>query len=179
MTIKAVKEAVQQAREWMVHDHYWHILDHNEAAVRYVLVDPILRALDWEIDNLEQCVVEYKLDAQSSPPDYVLFDADGNDAVVIEAKNTSSRNHHALQGDPSVLEEQLARYIGGKRNKVGVLTNGLIWRVYDLDNRRRQLKNQRVEPIIDIYRDNKITNQQINDAARILYGRMNAGIFGW
>ena len=179
MTIKAVEEAVHQVRQWMVGDNYWHILDRNEAAVRYILIDPILRALDWEIDNPELCVVEYKQDGQSGPADYVLFDTDVNHAVIIETKNTGNRNLNALRDNPEKLEEQLARYVGSKGNKVGVLTNGLIWRLYDLDNRSRRLENQRVEPIIDVYQNNKITNRQIREGASILYKYLNAGRFGW
>ena len=112
--------------------------------------------------------------------DYVLFDSDDQPAVIIEAKNTGYANLNLLTKNPEYHEEQLARYVNGSKAKVGLLTNGFIWRLYDLDNPRRKLANQLVDPIIDIYQDNaEISNRYIWQAAKTLYTHLNARRFGW
>ncbi|MXZ89997.1 MAG: hypothetical protein F4W95_13155 [Chloroflexi bacterium] len=182
MTIKAVEEAIHYVRGWMEDDDgFWTYLDSNEMSTRYVLIDPILHALGWDTGDLYQCVVEH---GKPSRADYVLFDAndnrDDNPVVIIESKNTGYRALNRLKSNPQDLELQLAKYTDGSTAKVGVLTNGLIWRLYDLDNSRRNLANQIVEPVINVYQDNaKISNRYIHVAAQTLHKYLGAHRFGW
>lgn len=178
MTIKAVEETIHRIRGWMDDDDgYWAHLDGNEMATRYVLIDPIIRSLGWDTEDLNQCVPEFR---KSGRPDYVLFDTDGNPAVMIEAKNTGCRAYRRFQDNPDVLEPQLDGYTRRSTAKVAVLTNGFIWRLYDLDNARRKLSNQRIEPVIDVYRENaSISKRYIHEAARTLHQYLSASRFGW
>ena len=122
-------------------------------------------------------MVEFRKTGQA---DYVLFDTEDNPAVIIESKNTGYGNLNLLRNNPRSAEEQLAGYIAGSGAKVGILTNGLIWRVYDLDNSRRRLANQIVDPVIDIYQGNaKIPGRYIRTAAKTLHEYAGAHRFGW
>jgi predicted type IV restriction endonuclease len=178
MTIKAVEETIHHVRGWMDDDDgYWEYLDSNEMSTRYVLIDPIIRALGWDTGDLYHCVVEFKKSGQA---DYALFDTEGDLAVIIESKNTGYRNLNLLRNNPEAPEQQLAQYVDQSTAKAGVLTNGLIWRLYDLDNARRKLANQLVEPVIDIYQDNaKISQRYIREAAKTLHVNLGAHLFGW
>ena len=178
MTIKAVEDAIHRVRRWLDDDDgYWAHLDGNEMATRYVLIDPIIRSLGWDTEDLYHCVPEFK---KSGQVDYVLFGPDGNPAVIIEAKNTSYKEYRRFKNNPDALEPQLARYARPSTAKVGVLTNGFIWRMYDLDNSRRKLANQRVEHVVDIYRDNaEISKRSIREEARMLHENVGAHRFGW
>jgi hypothetical protein len=110
----------------------------------------------------------------------VLYNSDGEPAIIIESKNTGYRNLNLLRNNPEEPEQQLAHYVRQCTAKVGVLTNGFIWRLYDLDNSRRKLANQRIEPVIDIYQDNaKIPNRYIRERAKTLHEHLGARRFGW
>ena len=178
MSIKRVEEAIQYVRGWMDDDDdFWAYLDGNEMSTRYVLIDPIIRSLGWDPSDLYQCVVEFRKSGQA---DYVLFDTDENPAVIIESKNTGFKNLNLLRNNPGAVEEQLAGYLHGSGARAGVLTNGLIWRLYDLAHSRRKLANQLIDPVIDIYQDNaKISRRQIRTAARMLDEHLGAHRFGW
>ena len=178
MTIKAVEEAIHYVRGWMDDDDgFWEYLDSNEMSTRYVLIDPILRALGWDTGDLYQCVVEY---GKPGRADYILYGADEDPAIIIESKNTGYRALNHLRNNPETLELQLAKYTDGSTAKVGLLTNGLIWRLYDLDNSCPKLANQVIEPVIDVYQDNaKISNRYIRIAAQTLHTHLGAHRFGW
>lgn len=60
-----------------------YLLSKNEADTRYVLIDPLLRALGWETENSESVCPEYFLGQGSA--DYAIFDKK-KPLVFIEAK---------------------------------------------------------------------------------------------
>ena len=64
--------------------------NNHETSTRYILIDPILRALGWDLSNPDECVVEYEVARRGNYPatrvDYVLKCATGQPVVVIEAK---------------------------------------------------------------------------------------------
>ena len=60
-------------------------LRQSEALTRYVLVDPLLRALGWRTDDARQVIPEYR--SSAGVADYALFtDASQPPALIIEAK---------------------------------------------------------------------------------------------
>ncbi|RTQ53461.1 hypothetical protein EJV47_01605 [Hymenobacter gummosus] len=61
------------------------LLKKNEAATRAALIDPILRALGWDTANVRMVEPEHVV-ANKQKLDYLLKDAAGTVAVVIEAK---------------------------------------------------------------------------------------------
>lgn len=178
MSIKAVEEAIHHVRGWMDDDDgYWEYLDNNEMSTRYVLIDPVIGALGWDTADLYQCVVEY---GKTGRADYILFDADGEPSIIIESKNTGFRNLNLLRNEPEKPEQQLTQYVKENNARIGVLTNGLIWRIYDRTNSRGRLANQIVEPVIDIYQDNaKIPGRYVHEAARMLHENLGSHKFGW
>ena len=65
----------------------------HETSTRYMFIDPILRALGWDLSDPDECVVEYRVatglrgtNEGSRRTDYALLDARGNPAVLVEAK---------------------------------------------------------------------------------------------
>ena len=65
--------------------------NNHETSTRYLLVDPILRSLGWDLSDPGDCVVEYRVSPRSmSAVDYALLDGRGNPAVLVEAKSEST-----------------------------------------------------------------------------------------
>ena len=73
--IELLKERMQSYRA---------ILEENEIRTRVVLIDPLLRALGWDISDPAMVVPEYKID--NKPADYALLRPDGKPAAALEAK---------------------------------------------------------------------------------------------
>ena len=128
MSVRAVEEAIRRVRRQLKkypRDRY----DYNEATTRNVLVNPMLKALGWDLRNLDQC--RYEIDPGPGQwtmnfADYVLKDGDGKTVVVVEAKRLANR----LTAES--VEEQLKWYVRGLDSGVAVLTNGIDWVIYDL-----------------------------------------------
>ena len=105
-----------------IETHYFDI-HNNETAVRQVLIDPLLLALEWDVSDPNQVWLEYPTgDGQA---DYVLV-SNNKPVAVIEAK--SLRN--------SPLEDwiimQALDYANALGTKYMVITNGGEWRMYDV-----------------------------------------------
>ena len=98
----------------------------NETTTRYTIIDPILRALGWKLDDPELCRYEEWWDRKdreySGRPDYSLYNKNGGLVVLIEAKGLSK----TLNGFTE--ENQLGSYNAAP--KVWVLTNGQDWYFY-------------------------------------------------
>ena len=103
----------------------------HETSTRYMIIDPILRALGWDLSDPEQCIVEcpiYPAEEESAYPvfrlDYLLLDSAGKPAVLIEAKNIleDTRNQDFLDK----MDEYLECF---PEIQVGVLTNGEYWTI--------------------------------------------------
>ena len=103
-------------------------VNNHETSTRYIVIDPILRSLGWDLSNPDECVVEYAVAQRAGYPaarvDYVLKDVAGEPAIVIEAKriccwsdsdNAVVQLHDYLLGIPGAL--------------VAVLTNGQYWNI--------------------------------------------------
>lgn len=98
----------------------------NEAVTRAVLIDPVLRALGWDIANIQMIEVEKRV--SRSEVDYALYNSDDEVKIVIEAK--------ALATDFDTHTSQLVKYIHDfSQNGIfldGILlTDGMKWRYYD------------------------------------------------
>lgn len=130
MSISSVARAIRQVRTQLGDyptANYWY----NEATTRLALVNPMVESLGWDLCNLYQC--GYEIDPKGEewgkkPADYVLGAPSGRSVVVIEAKHL---RHNLTSGD----EEQLAGYVEGLPSGYAVLTNGDVWRVYNLRKR--------------------------------------------
>ncbi len=124
-------EVIVKLKEQMGKEKYRHDLLNNELLTRYVLIDPLLRALDWDTGNPKEVWVEYRVTAKRRKrADYVLFR--GKEAVaLIEAKKFGWRG-----GKESPII-RAARQVSGYQVSMssvplGIVTDGGGWWVYKL-----------------------------------------------
>ena len=97
--------------------------NNSEMSTRYILIDPILNALGWELSNPSECVVENV--TEGGKPDYTLLDEEGEAVIVIEAKRIDGYTRY------SGYNEQLGRYADSyPAIDVAVITNGQYWDIY-------------------------------------------------
>ena len=59
-------------------------LEENEIRTRAALIDPLLRALGWDVSDPGMVMPEYKID--NKPAAYALFQSNGRPAATLEAK---------------------------------------------------------------------------------------------
>lgn len=106
-------------------------VNNHETSTRYVLIDPILRALGWDLSNPAECVVEFEVarsGKQATRVDYVLMCATGQPAVVIEAKRID-----VVSDDERALD-QMEHYLQDiPTAMVAVVTNGQYWEIAKRD----------------------------------------------
>ena len=79
----AIKEVVRQIGE-----HGDYIVVTHEMRTRYAVIDPILKALGWDLANPSQVKVEHVVEVSGERVDYALF-SKGKPAVLVEAKKLS------------------------------------------------------------------------------------------
>ncbi len=95
----------------------------NEENTKHALIEPILKALGWDVEDLDEVRCEYKLERADNPVDYALF-VRGNLRLFLEAK---------------ALGENLDRWANVVMGYAGVagivewivLTDGNEYRVYN------------------------------------------------
>lgn len=95
----------------------------SEFQTRYGLIDPILRALEWDISNLEE--VQVDCTAGSGKADYVLM-SQSNPHIVIEAKALNMMNSNCVS--------QGSAYCSALGASVLVCTDGETWSIYRAPN---------------------------------------------
>ena len=92
----------------------------GEEATRQAAVNPVLRALGWDTENLDEVDPEYS-DRSGGRVDYCLRGR-GRNLVLVEVKSAGT--------DLDRHQEQLLRYAFGVGVPLAVLTNGLNWWLY-------------------------------------------------
>lgn len=96
-------------------------LSKNETLTRYALIDPLLRALDWDTEDPAVVVPEYE--ASGGRVDYVLLNSEGKPAILVEAKKLGEPlNRAAEQGIQYTLQQGFEYF---------VVTDGQRWDVYE------------------------------------------------
>jgi len=125
--------AIEQVRDRAA--RYRQELETSEALTRYALIDPILRALGWPLDD--PSVVRPEYGAGQGKADYCLFDAGGKPAVLIGAKTLGPKL-------PPIAQAAVVSYawhLNQRGNRVAhiCITNGLVWELYELGDFRRPL----------------------------------------
>ena len=88
MTIKAVADAIGHIKaqlEKLPEGKRWPL---NEWPTRYLLIDPVLMGLGWNIHDYDECEVEAPMPSGqwTRTVDYLLYDPVGSPMIVIEAK---------------------------------------------------------------------------------------------
>lgn len=114
-TVARVRSRIQQLRE-----RGESIGEHNTKAI---LIEPVLSALGWRLDELDEVRREYKRKPQDNPVDYALF-LFGSPRLFVECK--------ALD---FALDRKTASQVMGYASTVGVgwclVTNGDEYRIYN------------------------------------------------
>ena len=165
MTVAKVEEAIVQVQrhlaDWNRDDYRY-----TETPTRYLIIDPILIALGWDLNDMDQCSMEWPMPKGQyrTRVDYALGNGEGEVIAAIEAKSLET----PVRNRPAGLENQLARYVKGMRCGVAVLTNGAIWHIYNLDSNRRSLTNKHVVQV-----DIRKGNADNAESARILHRWLN------
>lgn len=95
-------------------------LSQSEALTRYVLIDPLLRALGWDTEDPEQVQPEYS--AGGGAADYALLEQ-GKPQVLVEAKKLGISPEGGL--------DQIIKYWWNSSARYLATTNGKEWVVYD------------------------------------------------
>ena len=103
-------------------DQYRDHVSKNEIRTRNILVDPVLRALGWDVNVLEDVEVEYGAGKQRV--DYALLGEEKKPLVLIEAKKLDEELHSK--------RTQMLTYCTHVGVQYGVLTDGNCWELYNL-----------------------------------------------
>lgn len=96
----------------------------NEESTKYRIILPLLYYLGWNIYDLHQVFPEYAVRHSTKKVDYLLTDHRSN-KIFIEAKKPSV--------DLDEVKCQLIQYCASKNIDLGIITNGIKWRFYNLD----------------------------------------------
>ena len=100
-------------------------LGENEIRTRVALVDPLLRALGWDVSDPAVVMPEYKVGNKSA--DYALFRSDGNPAATLEAKKL---------GEPLGSHwMQMLNYANASGIEYAGISDGNHWELYDVFKR--------------------------------------------
>ena len=131
MSIPGIEQTIIRVRDVINDEKTKNLVLNHELSTRYALIDPILRALGWNIADPRHCQLEYwqGLYDQRRAIDYALFDRNGKPKILIEAKRIS----FGLSGESE--ETQLGGYVEGFLRGVAALTNGRVWYIYSLRKR--------------------------------------------
>jgi len=96
-------------------------LQRSEALTRYALIDPILRALGWDTEDLEQVRPEFPV--ETGKPDYALI-WKGKPLIMIEAKRLGTNLREArIKG---------INYTNAKGVPFFICTDGNLWEIYEV-----------------------------------------------
>jgi hypothetical protein len=119
--VEELKKRIQKHRD---------LLQKNETLTRYVLIDPLLRALGWDTENPDY--VQPETTTQAGRPDYTLL-LDGLKIAFIGSK-ALGRQEDLLQHVSYCVSEGVRYFIA---------TDGSRWEVYDT-NIGRPLQEKRI-----------------------------------
>ena len=102
----------------------------SELQTRYILIDPLLRAIGWDTEDPAQVHVEHHVAGRKKRVDYVLY-RDDKPVAFIEAKKYGG----CWKDKPYVKAvSQVASYSLEGQNKervpIGIVTDGSAWYVY-------------------------------------------------
>ena len=124
-TIESIKQRIKEHRE-----------DINlEIQTRITLIDPMLRALGWDVSDPSVVTIEPKTDGGWA--DYALLDERGRTVVFVEAKKLSERDVPIQQTIGYAISENMQ---GRSYVRYCAFTNGDRWELYDLTTQSPVMK---------------------------------------
>ena len=104
------------------------LMENSELQTRIVLIDPMLRALGWNLNDPVMVRIEQILN--DGRADYALFDTAAEQLlIIVEAKRLGDQKleHHIPQAAGYAEGE-------GSEARYSVITNGNMWRVFENGN---------------------------------------------
>ena len=110
-----------------------------EMQVRYSLIDPILRAMGWNLEEPDCVLVELNAgDGTRKRRDYTLF-VDGQQVAIVESKCWGYL--HTAYGESRTENipgyRQLYDYCRRNRIRVGALSDGGCWVIFEFHANRK------------------------------------------
>ena len=90
------------------------VLTSNELMTRYVLVDPLLRELGWDLTDPDTVTME------ESTPGKNRTDYKMGKTMIIEAKHVGK----------TLKKDMVEKYLQNSEVQYGVVTNGVQWNIY-------------------------------------------------
>ncbi|MCM8746527.1 hypothetical protein NET03_08260 [Thermomicrobium sp. CFH 73360] len=162
MDLEVLARTIAELRERA--KQYQSLMAQNEAQTRISLIDPLLRALGWPLEDPARVLVEVRIG--NSRVDYVLG-AGEQPLLVLEAKSLGSTLNIAQSAAVSYAWELVRQ--GQQPRWVGV-TDGLRWAIYDPHN----LKSAIID--IDVGDTKRSAESQALALAQVLWQRLFAGV---
>lgn len=105
---------------------YRGLLSGNESATRVALIDPLLRALGWPVEDPSVVLVEQGTGGGRA--DYVLLDSGGRPVIVLEAKALGTK---LVIGQSAAVSYAWGLSQQGKAPQLIGMTDGLRWELYE------------------------------------------------
>ena len=120
--IETLKERIEDYKEYL----------QGEARTRAVLIDPLLRALGWDVSDPAIVALELPVqcDGKNINADYALLKPKGDPVAIVEARKLGTR-----------LDEQIKQTSDYAKARYAVLTNGDTWQVYDQKAEEKPILN--------------------------------------
>ena len=145
-----LKQAITAARERLAkYDKY---IGEKEARTRILIIDEILRGLEWEVTNPD--LVQIELGDNGSNIDYVLLGEEQEYLAVVEAK----RSKEGLSGPH---RRQASGYATELGTRYVVLTNGIRWESWEMSTGQARRDTMIVEVSITTGDIEKIASQMM------------------
>ena len=145
-----LKQAITTAQERLT-KHNQHIGE-KETRTRILIIDEILRGLEWEVANPD--LVQIELGDNGSSIDYVLLGEEQEYLAVVEAK----RSKEGLSGPH---RRQASGYATELGTRYVVLTNGIRWESWEMSTGQARRDTMIVEVSITTGDIEKIASQMM------------------
>lgn len=123
--------ALEDIREHISEDFTYFC--HNETNVRIELIEPILKAVGWNLPSLQR---EKYLGRKIGKIDFGLY-YDDRCLLIIEAKSLEN----PLDENDSIIDKQISKYLNNNEFPYYILTNGEIWKLFNRDKIMLQAVN--------------------------------------
>ena len=119
MWLDELADLVRKLRERI--EEQGDILRKNESATRYALVDPLLRALGWDLENPSEVVPEYS--PGKGYADYGMMVGRAKPRLIVEAKSLGTPVRQGV--------DQAVGYCVSQGIEYFAVTNGEMWEIYE------------------------------------------------
>lgn len=133
----------------------------NEKTIQTALILPLLRALKWNTSNPYEVILEHTVGQYRKGNVDIALMQPGSPLAFIESKAASVD----LRSNSSI-REQILYYCREEHVNIGVLTNGIVWEFYYVENTPTSEKNPPPAEVVNIKEDE--ISELINCFTRLL-----------